>query len=76
MYQRIFSAQDGGWQKGSLFWIIGVVLLESVISMLGLAGSVAAAKGIIPDLVHNAQSGIPIINIVAMIEARQSEVNL
>ena len=58
MYQRIFSAQDGGSAKKAVFfWIIGVVLLESVISMLGLAGSVAAAKGIIPDLVHNAQSG-------------------
>ena len=73
MYQRIFSAQDGGSAKKAVFfWIIGVVLLESVISMLGLAGSVAAAKGIIPDLVHNAQSGIPIINDRAMLEARQA----
>ena len=73
MYQRIFSAQDGGSAKKAVFfWIIGVVLLESVISMLGLAGSVAAAKGIIPDLVHNAQSGIPIINDQAMLEARQA----
>ena len=73
MYQRIFSAQDGGSAKKAVFfWIIGVVLLESVISMLGLAGSVAAAKGIIPDLVNNAQSGIPIINDRAMLEARQA----
>ena len=73
MYQRIFSAQDGGSAKKAVFfWIIGVVLLESVISMLGLTGSVAAAKGIIPDLVHNAQSGIPIINDRAMLEARQA----
>ena len=73
MYQRIFSAQDGGSAKKAVFfWIIGVVLLESVISMLGLAGSVAAAKGIIPDLVNNAQSGIPIINDQAMLEARQA----
>ena len=73
MYQRIFSAQDGGSAKKAVFfWIIGVVLLESVISMLGLAGSVAAAKGIIPDLVSDAQSGIPIINDRAMLEARQA----
>ena len=72
MYQRIFSAQDGGSAKKAVFfWIIGVVLLESVISMLGLTGSVAAAKGIIPDLVNNAQSGIQIINDRAMLEARQ-----
>ena len=73
MYQRIFSSQNGGSAKKAVFfWIIGVVLLESVISMLGLAGSVAAAKGIIPDLVHNAQSGISIINDQAMLEARQA----
>ncbi len=73
MYQRIFSAQDGGSAKKAVFfWIIGVVLLESVISMLGLTGSVAAAKGIIPDLVNNAQSGISIINDRAMLEARQA----
>ena len=73
MYQRIFSAQDGGSAKKAVFfWIIGVVLLESVISMLGLAGYVAAAKGIIPDLVSDAQSGIPIINDQTMLEARQA----
>ena len=73
MYQRIFSAQDGGSAKKAVFfWIIGVVLLESVISMLGLTGSVAAAKGIIPDLVNNAQSGISMINDRAMLEARQA----
>ena len=73
MYQRIFSAQDGGSAKKAVFfWIIGVVLLESVISMLGLTGSVAANKGIIPDLVEDAQGGIPIFNEQAMLEARQS----
>ena len=73
MYQRIFSAQDGGSAKKAVFfWIIGVVLLESVISMLGLTGSVAAAKGIIPDLVNNAQSGISMINDRLMLEARQA----
>ncbi|MBA65168.1 MAG: hypothetical protein CMG55_05140 [Candidatus Marinimicrobia bacterium] len=73
MYQRIFSARDGGSAKKAVFfWIIGVIVLESVISMLGLTGSVAASKGIIPDLVKDAQSGISNTNVVAMLEARQS----
>ncbi len=71
MYQRIFSAQDGGSaKKAVLFWIFGVVLLESCISLLGLTGSVAASKGVIPDLVKEAQQGIT--NPLALLEARQS----
>ena len=71
MYQRIFSAQDGGSaKKAVLFWIFGVVLLESCISLLGLTGSVAVTKGIIPDLVLEAQKGIT--NPVDLLEARQS----
>lgn len=71
MYQRIFSAKDGGSaKKAVLFWIIGVVILESVVSMLGLTGAVAASKGIIPDLVADAQVGIT--NPVQLLEARQS----
>ena len=71
MYQRIFSAKDGGSAKKAVFfWIIGVVVLESVISMLGLTGAVAASKGIIPDLVVEAQTGIS--DPSALLEARQS----
>ena len=43
-----------------------------MISMLGLVGSVAAYKGIIPDLVKDAQNGIQIFNDTALLEARQS----
>jgi len=71
MYQRIFSADSGGSAKKAVFfWIIGVVVLESVISMLGLTGAVAAAKGIIPDLVAEAQIGLT--DPTALLEARQS----
>ncbi len=71
MYQRIFSAQDSGSaKKAVLFWIFGVVLLESCISLLGLTGSVAAIKGIIPDLVKEAQQGIT--DPIALLEAKQS----
>ena len=71
MYQRIFSAKDGGSAKKAVFfWIIGVVILESVVSMLGLTGMVAATKGIIPDLVSDAQTGIT--DPVKLLEARQS----
>ena len=57
MYQRIFSARDGGSaRKAVMFWIIGVIVLESAITMLGLTGSVAAEKGMIPDLVGNSQA--------------------
>tara|TARA_B100001167_G_scaffold181448_1_gene138501 strand:- start:71 stop:1285 length:1215 start_codon:yes stop_codon:yes gene_type:complete len=73
MYQRIFSAQDGGSAKKAVFfWIIGVVVLESVISMLGLTGAVAASKGIIPDLVAQAQAGVTDPTGSAMLEARQA----
>ena len=40
--------------------------------MLGLTGYVAAQKGIIPDLVQQAQSGLTDINTISMLEARQS----
>ena len=71
MYQRIFSAKDGGSAKKAVFfWIIGVVVLESVISMLGLTGAVAASKGIIPDIVADAQTGVT--DPSALLEARQS----
>ena len=73
MYQRIFSSQDGGSAKKAVFfWIIGVVVLESVISMLGLTGAVAASKGIIPDLVAQAQAGVMDPTASAMLEARQA----
>lgn len=59
MYQRIFSARDGGSaRKAVFFWVIGVVVLESVVTLLGLTGSVAAEKGIIPDLVGDAQAAV------------------
>lgn len=51
MYQRIFSASDGGSaKKAVLVWVFGVILLESAISFLGLTGSVAAGQGLIPEL--------------------------
>ena len=54
MYQRIFSAKDGGSAKKAVFfWVVGVVILESSISFLGLTGSVAAEQGIMPDIVYN-----------------------
>jgi SSS family solute:Na+ symporter/sodium/proline symporter len=57
MYQRIFSAKDGGSAKKAVyFWIIGVIILESSISFLGLTGSVAADKGLMPDLVSDSQA--------------------
>ena len=71
MYQRIFSAESGGSAKKAVFfWIIGVIILESAISMLGLTGSVAAAKGIIPDMVAKAQAGL--VEPTALLDARQS----
>ena len=73
MYQRIFSARDGGSAKKAVFfWIIGVVILESAISMLGLTGAVAAAKGLIPDLVANAQNVLVNPTEGALLEARQA----
>ncbi|MGH7458201.1 MAG: sodium:solute symporter family protein [Longimicrobiaceae bacterium] len=51
MYQRIFSARDGGSAKTAvLVWVIGVVVLESAISFLGLTGAAAASQGVIPEL--------------------------
>lgn len=71
MYQRIFSAKNGGSAKKAVFfWIIGVIILESVISMLGLTGFVAATKGIIPNLVADAQLGLS--DSSALLAARQS----
>ena len=35
--------------------MIGVIVLETAVSALGLTGSVASAKGILPDLAANAQ---------------------
>ena len=73
MYQRIFSARDGGSAKKAVFfWIIGVVILESVISALGLTGFVAVTKGIIPDIVADAQSNISGSETFQILEARQS----
>ena len=45
---------------------------ESVISLLGLVGSVAATKGIMPDIVKIAQEDMQTFNEAAMLEARQS----
>ena len=51
-----FSAKDGGSAKKAVFfWVIGVIILESSISFLGLTGSVAVEKGLMPDLVQNEQ---------------------
>ncbi len=51
MYQRIFSAQDGGQaQKAVFFWVIGVVFLETSIQFFGLTGSLAVDQGLITDL--------------------------
>ncbi|TQE94643.1 MAG: sodium:solute symporter family protein [Spiribacter salinus] len=50
-YQRIFSAENGGQaQKAVFFWIVGVVVLETAISFLGLTGSVAYDQGVITSL--------------------------
>ena len=73
MYQRIFSARDGGSAKKAVFfWIIGVIVLESAITMLGLTGAVATAKGLIPDLVADAQSALVNPTEGALLEARQA----
>tara|TARA_R110002126_G_scaffold27665_1_gene92769 strand:- start:56 stop:2107 length:2052 start_codon:yes stop_codon:yes gene_type:complete len=51
MYQRIFSARNArSARKAVFFWVIGVVILESSINFLGLAGSVAAEQGQMTDL--------------------------
>ncbi|MAE76840.1 MAG: sodium:solute symporter [Planctomycetes bacterium] len=58
MYQRIFSARNPSTaRKAVLFWVIGVVILESSISLLGLTGSVAAEQNLIPNLAANGASG-------------------
>lgn len=74
MYQRIFSAKDSGSAKKAVFfWIIGVIVLESVISMLGLTGAVAVEKGLIPDLIAHEQSMLSSTsNAASMLEAKQS----
>ena len=73
MYQRLFSARNAGSAKKAVFyWIFGVIILESVISMLGLVGSVAVTKGIIPNLVEQAQLGLIEPNQQSLLEARQS----
>jgi len=56
MYQRIFSARDGGSaRKAVFFWVIGVFILESAVGFLGLTGSVAADKGVISPIVQQAE---------------------
>ncbi len=51
VYQRIFSAKSSGAaQKAVLFWVIGVVILETSICFFGLVGATAASQGIIGDL--------------------------
>ena len=73
MYQRIFSAKDSSSAKKAVFfWIIGVVILESVISMLGLTGAIAVEKGIMPNLVAQEQSVLSIVSEASMLEAKQS----
>ena len=58
MYQRIFSAQDGGQaQKAVFFWVIGVILLETGFSLFGLTGSVAYEQGLITDLYEPGRAG-------------------
>jgi SSS family solute:Na+ symporter len=53
MYQRIFSARDGGSaRKAVLFWVVGVVVLESAVGFLGLAGSVAVEKKVLSPIVQ------------------------
>lgn len=50
VYQRIFSARDGGSAKKAVFfWVIGVVVLESAVSFLGLVGSVGVEQGLLTD---------------------------
>ncbi len=57
MYQRIFSARDAGTaRKAVLFWVVGVVILESSIGLFGLCGSVAGEQGLITNL---AAQGVP-----------------
>ena len=51
VYQRICSARDAGNARRAVgFWVVGVIVLESAISLMGLTGSVAAEQGLMPDL--------------------------
>jgi solute:Na+ symporter, SSS family len=51
MYQRIFSARDGGVaRRAILIWVFGVAFLESAINFLGLTGAIAAERGLITQL--------------------------
>ena len=73
MYQRIFSAKDSSSAKKAVFfWIIGVIVLESVISMLGLTGAIAVEKGLMPDLVAQEQMILSNTSDASMLEAKQS----
>ncbi len=48
LYQRIFSAKDGGSaRKAVFFWVFGVILLESSLSYFGLTGAVADSQGLL-----------------------------
>ena len=67
MYQRIFSARDGGTARRAVFfWVIGVVVLETCISLLGLTGSVAAEQGLIEDLAASRAGTENVIPTLAM----------
>jgi SSS family solute:Na+ symporter/sodium/proline symporter len=58
MYQRIFSAKDGGSaQKAVFFWVIGVVLMETGFELFGLVGSVAYDQGLITNLYEAGRAG-------------------
>jgi solute:Na+ symporter, SSS family len=60
MYQRIFSSRSAGTaKKAVLFWVFGVILLESSIYLLGLTGSVAAEQGMIPQLFAGGAADTP-----------------
>ena len=51
IHQRIFSAKDSGAAKKAVGWfVVGVVLIETCISLLGLTGAVAAQQGLLRDL--------------------------
>jgi solute:Na+ symporter, SSS family len=60
MYQRIFSARNAGTAKKAVaFWVLGVMLLETSIYLLGLTGSVAAEKGMITQLFAGGPADTP-----------------
>ena len=71
IYQRIFSARSArAARKAVLFWVIGVIVLESAIALFGLAGSAAAEQGLISDLgaqgVAATETIIPIVALQAL----------